>query len=79
MVLCCLHKLKKNFGTPKIELLANKIEYFANYLDLSNRSIIKSENFSDEINYDDLYKKLDPWIEHSKDFLKNCIQKKDLS
>ena len=72
-------KFKKKFWYSKDRIRANKIEYFTNYLDLSTRSIIKSKNFSEEINYDELYKKLDPWIEHSKDFLKNCIQKKDLS
>jgi hypothetical protein len=72
-------KFKKKFWHSADRIRTNKIEYFINNLNLSNRLINKSENFENEIDYELLYEKLNPWIETSKDFLKKCLEKKNLS
>ena len=72
-------KFKRNFWYSDDRIRTNKMGYFINNLNLSNRLISKSENFENEIDYELLYEKLNPWIKSSKDFLKKCLEKKDLS
>jgi len=72
-------KFKKNFWYSEDKIRTNKIGYFTEYLNLSNRSINKPEDLSNEINYSEVDKKLLPWIESSKSFLRNCLKEKNLS
>lgn len=67
-------KFKKFFWHSEDRIRTNKIGFFMKNLNLTNRAISKSENFSDEINYLEVDKKLLPWIKSSKDFLRNCIR-----
>ena len=71
-------KFKKNFWYSQDRIRTNKIGYFIDNLDLSNRLIEKSENFSEEIDYIEVDKKLQPWIKSSKDYLTMCIREKGL-
>ena len=71
-------KFKKNFWYSEDRIRTNKIGYFIENLNLSNRLISEDKNFSDEINYFEVYKKLLPWIETSKFFLRSCIKNSKL-
>ena len=68
-------KLKKNFWYSVDPIRKNKINHFINELNLNNREIGDNTEFSDKINYDSVYLKLDKWIEESKNFLISNIKK----
>ena len=72
-------KFKKKFWYSADSIRTNKIEYFINNLNLSSRSLVNSKNLSDDINYESIYKKLNGWINISKEFLKECIKNKEIS
>ena len=72
-------KFKKKFWYSADPIRTNKIEYFINNLNLSSRSLVNSKNLSDDINYESIYKKLNGWINISKEFLKECIKNKEIS
>ena len=72
-------KFKKKFWYSADPIRTNKIFYFINNLNLSSRSIVNSKNFSDDINYEGIYKKLNEWINISKEFLEECIKNKEIS
>ena len=72
-------KFKKKFWYSADPIRTNKIEYFINNLNLSSRSLVNSKNLSDDIYYESIYKKLNGWINISKEFLKECIKNKEIS
>ena len=72
-------KFKKNFWYSSDPIRANKLEYFIKNLNLSSRSLLNFKEFSEQIDYDEIYKKLNPWIKESKDFLIESIRNKQIS
>jgi len=71
-------KFKKNFWYSTDPIRTNKIKYFIDNLNLSSRALINSENLSKNIDYENINKKLDEWINISKKFLKERIKKGEL-
>ena len=71
-------KFKKNFWYSLDPIRTNKIEYFINNLNLSSRSLINSQELSDEIDYKNIYVKLNLWINKSKAFLLKSIKNKEI-
>ena len=71
-------KFKKNFWYSLDPIRTNKIEYFINNLNLSSRSLINSRELSDEIDYKNIYVKLNLWINKSKEFLLKSIKNKEI-
>jgi hypothetical protein len=66
-------KLKKNFWYSVDPIRKNKINHFIKKLYLNNREIKDNINLDTKINYQEVYKILDPWIIESKNFLKKNI------
>ena len=68
-------KLQKQFYYVVDPIRENKINFFVNKLNLKEREIREKINNTKEINYEDVYKILNQWIDESKTFLIDSINK----
>ena len=68
-------KLQKQFYYVVDPIRENKINFFVNKLNLKEREIKEKINNTKEINYEDIYKILNQWIDESKTFLIDSINK----
>jgi len=72
-------KFKKNFWYSSDPIRTNKIDYFIKNLNLSSRSLINSNELSEKIDYENIYEKLNLWINKSKEFLIKSIKNNEIS
>ncbi len=68
-------KLKKQFYYSIDPIRLNKISYIINELKLNSREINEFNKLDNEINYDEIYKLFVQWLNNSKSFLINSINK----
>ena len=71
-------KLRKQFWYSIDPIRKAKISYFVDYLNLSSRSLNKSENLNDDFDYAKIENKLYDWTKLSREYLVSSITKSGL-
>ena len=67
-------KLNKNFWYTVDPIRIFKVKYIISKFHLENRNLSNIENLIDDIDYDEINKILEPWINKSRDFLSKSIR-----